>query len=216
MNEVLILDAACGTGGFIHYLQRNGFQHIKGFDLSPEAVKRSRQKTNLDIALLDLNEVLIHYPTQSFDVVVCHDALYFVQDVDFPNVLNSLCKLLKPSGQLIINLPAGNLFRGMHDRTVGIQKRWSYKRFEKMLKLSSVNYTSIEHWNWPFLLSPLILMIRLLQRLKLMIFPHAAVKSDVGLPSLVLNHIFYKLTKWERYLPFKRRFGSSLFIVIHL
>jgi len=214
-KAITILDAACGTGGLIHYLQRNGFQNIKGFDLSPEAVQRSRQKTKADIALLDLKEVLLHYPLQSFDVVVCHDALYFVGDNDFPGVLNSLWSLLKPNGQLILNLPAGNLFKGMHDRTVGIQERWSYKRVEKMLRLSEVSYKSIDHWNWPFLLSPLILMIRLLQRLKLMIFSNTVVTSDVELPPLVLNYIFYKLTKWEGYLPFKRKFGSSLFIVIH-
>jgi len=214
-KEVTILDAACGTGGLIHYLQGHGFESIKGFDLSPEAVKRSRQKTNVDIALLDLKQASAHYPLQSFDVVICHDALYFVEDHDFPYVLKSLYSLLNPTGQLILNLPSGTLFKGMHDRTVGIQKRWSYRKFEKMLKLSGINYKHIEHWNWPFLLSPLILFIRLLQRFKLMIISNATIKSDVELPPLVLNHIFYKLTKWESSLPFKRRFGSSVLIVIH-
>ncbi|MBC7485477.1 MAG: methyltransferase domain-containing protein, partial [Cytophagaceae bacterium] len=55
-KEITILDAACGTGGLIHYLQHNGFENIKGFDLSPEAVQRSRQKTNVDISLLDLKD----------------------------------------------------------------------------------------------------------------------------------------------------------------
>lgn len=214
-KDIAILDAACGTGGLIDYLQCKGFQNINGFDLSEEAVLRSRHKTKVDIVQLKLQAAHLHYAAQSFDVVVCHDALYFVADDEFPKTLHNLWSLLKPGGQLILNLPAGNLFKGMHDRTVGIQERWSFSRFEKMLRLSGINYRSIDRRMWPFLLSPLILMIRLLQRFRLMIFSKTVIKSDVGLPPLVLNRLFYKLTNFETLLPFKRKFGSSIFLVIH-
>jgi len=214
-KDLAILDAGCGTGGLICYLQSKGFTHVKGFDISVDAVDRSRRKTAGDIEQLSIQEASGYYSACSFDVVICNDALYFISDKEFPKALNSLLNLLKKDGQLIINLPAGNWYRGMHDRTVGIQERWSLSKFKQMLNVSGATYDHYESWNWPFLLSPFIGITRFIQRLKLRLFPSDEMASDVTLPPLALNHIFYKLTKWENQLPFKRKTGSSIFIIIH-
>jgi SAM-dependent methyltransferase len=213
-KNIAILDAACGTGGLIKYLQSQGFTDITGFDVSPQAVERSRKKTNQDIQVLDLREVLTRYPTNTFDVIVCNDALYFLSANEFPNVLNQLLSMLKSDGQLILNLPAGNGFKGMHDHSVGIKERWSIKKFEQLLTSSDLTSTKIDYLYWPFLLFPFILATRLTQRFRLFLFPSAVIQSDVSMPPFVLNEIFYKLTKWESRLPFNIKLGSSLFITV--
>ncbi|MDB5274339.1 MAG: hypothetical protein JWO58_2706 [Chitinophagaceae bacterium] len=214
-SSIKILDAACGTGGLIDYLTRQGFSAVQGFDISNFAVQKCREKTKLDIARLDIREAATFYKGSLFDVIICNDALYFVSEEELPVVLQGLLGLLSPNGILIINLPAGNGFRGMHDISVGIQERWNFSKFNKHLSTSSSTPHKVDHFYWPFLLSPLIYSIRLAQRIKLHLFPSSEITSDVALPPLVLNRIFYKLTKWEYYLPFKKRIGSSLFIVIH-
>jgi SAM-dependent methyltransferase len=215
-KDVAILDAACGTGGLINSLQANGYLKIKGFDLSSDAVQRSLQKTKADIAQLSLQDAATYYAGQSFDVIICNDALIYLRQADdLPRVISEWMNMLNKNGTLIINLPALNIFKGMHDISVGISERWTIGKFEKILLASSISYKKLEYSYWPFLLSPLILTARIIQRWKLKLSPGSPVSSDVAVPHRVLNHIFYKLTKWESYLPFKRKFGSSLFIVIH-
>lgn len=210
-----ILDAACGTGGLIHYLNSAGYSSVQGFDTSDLAVKKSEAKTGKHIRQLNLTDVSSVYKASSFDVVICNDALYFIEEKKLPYVINDLLLLLKPNGKLILNLPAGNWFKGMHDLSVGIEDRWSFGKFQKILKGSGVTIQETEHFYWPFLLSPLIFMIRIGQQLKLRLFPASKVSSDVSVPPFLMNELFYHLTKWERHLPFRRSFGSSLFIIIH-
>lgn len=214
-KNIAILDAACGTGGLMKRLIQQGFSNLQGFDVSPYAVSIAKEKTGKEINVLDLKKVDTIYTPNSFDAIICNDALYFVEENELPVVLEKFGNLLKEDGILIINLPAFQLFRGMHDVSVAINERWTYNRFKRVIHHSSLKNARIQHTYWPFLLSPLILATRLLQRLQLKITPDTKVVSDVQLPPMVLNRIFYNLTKWEYYLPFSRWIGSSLFIVIH-
>jgi len=213
-KDSAILDAACGTGGLMKRLIEQGFSNIQGFDVSPYAVSIAQEKTSKEIKLVDLKKAHTIYVENSFDVIVCNDALYFIEESQLPTVLAQLWSLLKEDGVLIINLPAFNFFKGMHDVTVDIHERWTYTKFRKVVKGSSLEKLRTQHTYWPFFLSPLILVARLFQKVQLKLNPDRRVVSDVQLPPLVLNKIFYNLTKWESYLPFSRWVGSSLFIVI--
>lgn len=214
-KDIAILDAACGTGGLMKSLIQQGFSNIQGFDISPYAVALAHRKTGKEILQLDLTEVNKSYASHTFDVVICNDALYFIDERELPKVLAALFSLLKENGVLMINLPAFQVFKGMHDVSVAIHKRWTFGKFCKIAAPAFSGRVEVQHAYWPFLLSPLILAVRLYQRLKLKLNPNIEVVSDVQLPSMVLNKIFYNLTKWESYLPFRKWIGSSLFIVIH-
>ncbi|MDB5255818.1 MAG: hypothetical protein JWM14_513 [Chitinophagaceae bacterium] len=214
-RDISILDAACGTGGLMKVLTEEGFNQVRGFDVSDYAASIARAKTGQEVKVLNLKETGLMYAPHSFDAIICNDALYFISEDQLPAVLKQLWSLLKKDGVLMINLPAFQFFRGMHDVSVDIKERWTYGKFKSIANGVFSDASSTKHVYWPFVLSPLILMVRVLQRLQLKLKPDTKVVSDVELPSLVLNRIFYNLTKWESYLPFSRWVGSSLFIVIY-
>ena len=214
-KNLTLLDAACGTGGLMKRLIHQGFSDVQGFDVSPYAVSIAQEKTDKEIKVLDLKKADTIYLRHSFDAIICNDALCFVEERELSTVLEKLWSLLKEDGILIINLPAFQLFSGMHDVSVAINERWTYNKFKRVIHHTSLAKAKMEHTYWHFLLSPLILATRLFQRLQLAINPDKKIVSDVQLPTLVLNKIFYNLTKWEFNLLFSRWIGSSLFIVIH-
>jgi SAM-dependent methyltransferase len=49
-----ILDAGCGTGGMLTRLRNHGYTNLDGFDLSPDAIKHSRENGFQNVQLLSI------------------------------------------------------------------------------------------------------------------------------------------------------------------
>ena len=211
-KEISILDAGCGTGGLLDYLRTKGYTNIQGFDLSPFAVKACKERNLSNVAILDVHEISSAYLPERFDVIVCNDMLYFVEDEHWAETLKNLYSVIKPGGLLILNLPAFNIFQGTHDVSVGIRSRWTYRRFIQQVVASKLTLQSINYHYWPLLLSPLIVSVRVFQQTKIKLGLAKNIQSDVLLPNDFLNNLFYKLTKFELNLPIRKLFGSSLFV----
>lgn len=211
-KEIKILDAGCGTGGLMTFLITHGYNEIKGFDFSPYAVEANPLKETHEVLEMDVRKATEQYPQAYFDVIVCNDMLYFIPDSELPTVLSNLYKLLAKGGVMIVNLPAHELFKGMHDISVGIDKRWTFKRFRAVVEKAQLDAQSLTYFYWPLFLSPLIFIARVFQRLAMK--KTSNIQSDVNVPPVVINQLFYTLTKAERHFPFRKIIGSSLFVVI--
>jgi SAM-dependent methyltransferase len=211
-QDIQILDAGCGTGGMLSFLREKGYANSCGFDISPFAVKACKERMLNNIQMGAVENVSSMYHAESFDVIICNDMFYFVEEENWADSFNGLFLLLKNGGIIVVNLPAFSVFKGTHDISVGIQNRWTYNRFMKKIIASKINYSIVTYYYWPFLLSPFILAIRFIQRAKLHLGLVKQVNSDVYLPSNSINRLFYFITKLEGHLPFKRFFGSSLHI----
>lgn len=210
VSDPVILDAGCGTGGFIQHLQKEGFTKISGFDLSPEAIEHAR-KASADVQLLDVLKTDVAFPENSFDVVVCNDIFTVLQPGKDREAMEKLVSVLKPGGLLIINLAASTSFAGIHDIAINMTKRYTRACIEKLVR----NLVIVKEITfWPFLLSPLILGIRTYQRLKLFLNKRTPIKSDVRPITPVLNNIFYTITKWENKVQLSKPLGSSIFVVM--
>jgi SAM-dependent methyltransferase len=209
-TNIQILDAGCGTGGMLAFLKENQYHNIKGFDLSPDAVAWARRKIT-DVSLVDLMKADEHYSTNSFDVIISHDNLYFFDEGRDKELVSKLASLLKNDGLLLINLPAGKLFRGSHDIAVGITERYSKKSVQN-LGGDSIEIAEIIHW--PFFLSSIIFFVRTLQRAKLIFSESKNATSDVKLPPGFLNNLFYRITRWENNKWKIKPWGSSIFVTM--
>jgi SAM-dependent methyltransferase len=209
-TNIQILDAGCGTGGMLAVLKENSYCNIKGFDLSPDAVALAKRVIE-DVLLVDLMNVDKHYSHNSFDVIIAHDNLYFFTNGEDKEVVSKLALLLRPGGLLLINLPAGKLFRGSHDIAVGITERYS-KKTVRNLAGDSVEIS--ETIQWPFFLSSIIFFVRTLQRMKMLFKKNKSVTSDVKLPPTFLNHLFFKVTSWENRNWKAKLWGSSIFVTM--
>lgn len=205
-----ILDAGCGTGGFLQHLKVNGFTNVTGFDLSPDAINHA-QAVDPNVIQLDLLETDKVFNANTFDVVVCNDIFTVLPPGKDRVALQKLMYVLKPGGILIMNLAALSAFAGIHDLAVDMTMRYNKKSIRKLAESNSVVK---EFVYWPFALSPFIFAVRSLQRLKLFFNPRTSLVSDVKRIPKALNTLFYSVTKVEISATFPKPWGSSLMVVL--
>ncbi|MBN8551043.1 MAG: class I SAM-dependent methyltransferase [Deltaproteobacteria bacterium] len=204
-----ILDIPCGSGGLLQYLKNRGFSKTEGIDVSPTALKFCKQR-NLDASEGDLRTVGSRFAEDCFDVVICNDGLYFFPLKDQVLIVNQFFKLLKPNGIVCANFPARRIFRGSHDTQVGILRRTESQDLVELFP--SEQFQVLRLTSWPFLLSPLILLARAIQRLRRWC-GHPAQRSDVEVPAAPINFAFGTLCRIETALIRNAPFGSSMFVV---
>ena len=123
-KNISILDAGCGTGGTLLYLNNKGYHNIYGFDISNYAVEICK-KRKLNVFHEDIRNIDKYFNADSIDIIICSDILYFLNFDEIKKVLQHFFTILKNNGIVIINLPALKIFRGTHDIAVGIKCRFS-------------------------------------------------------------------------------------------
>ena len=211
--ELKILDAACGTGGLISFLQKKGYHHITGFDYSQHAIDFSLER-DLDVSFGDLKDVDAFRPLETFDVICCNDALYFLTDTEIINALKSFKKRLNKNGIILINIHAFEAFSGTHDLAVGSSRRFTFEDFHAYFKAAGLHVEFKTYW--PFLLSLPIWLIRNWQRYQIRKgkVNTAGPDSDVGYPGNFINSLLHNTMLLEETFLRSAPFGSSLFMVI--
>ena len=207
-KQIHILDAGCGTGGLLDFLQNDNFSNLSGFDLSIDAVKSSLDK-GLNVKALDLREFF--FQGKKYDVIISNDTLYYLTFEEQKKLLNNFYKSLNKGGVVFFNLPSFNAFEGIHDIAVGIKNRFNKQKIEDLVGLAQFDVQKIY---WPFLLSPLIYLARLIQRFKLKHMKKIKIDSDIDIPSPLVNETLYWLVKFENKYIKRKPFGSSLFLIL--
>jgi len=211
--DLKILDAACGTGGLLSLLQEKGYQNITGFDYSQHAIDFSLER-NLDVSFGNLKDVDTFRPHETFDVICCNDALYFLTDTEIINALKSFKKRLNKNGIILINIHAFEAFSGTHDLAVGSSRRFTFGDFEVYFKSAGLHVTFRTYW--PFLLSLPIWLVRNWQRYQIRKdkINTAGPDSDVSYPGNLINSLLRTTMLLEETFLRSAPFGSSLFMVI--
>jgi SAM-dependent methyltransferase len=212
-KQIQILDAGCGTGGLMSFLIKNGYQNIQGFDYSEDAVSFCKERS-LIVQQIDITDFDKVFENEIFDVIINNDVVYQFENTTIKKIFLIFQNKLKSAGILITNNNAFNLFYGTHDIAVGGKQRFSLSDFEYILK--EIPFKIIYHSYWSWVLSPLILGVRLLQQfqLKFDFIDLKKIKSDVVVPSDFINNLLYRIVKLEEKILKKGFFGSSLFMVL--
>ena len=212
-KEITILDAACGTGGLLSFLKENGYQKLTGFDYSKHAIEFSKER-KLDVSFGDLKNVDAFRHNETYDVICCNDALYFLSDQEIISALESFKKRLKSDGLILINIHAHEAFSGTHDVAVGSSRRFVLNDFVRYAGEANlkVKYTTY----WPFFLSLPIWLVRKWQRYQMRSgkINTAELHSDVSYPGNFVNSILKTVTTMEGVFLPTAPFGSSLFMVL--
>jgi SAM-dependent methyltransferase len=213
-KDIKILDAGCGTGGLMAFLRNNGYNHCKGFDFSEDAVSLAGSR-GFDVSRIDITKISEFFTGQTFDIIICNDVLYQFEDDEISGIFQGLFSKLSSDGFLISNNNAFEVFSGTHDIAVGSKKRFRLDDFISYSKTSGV-FGIHNHTYWSLFLSPLILLIRSIQRLqiRLKLADFDNIKSDVEMPSPFINSILYNIVKFEEKLFKRAPFGSSLFLIL--
>ncbi|MEN6584962.1 MAG: class I SAM-dependent methyltransferase [Sulfuricella sp.] len=102
-----ILDLGCGHGALIHFLREAGYLNVNGVDGSSEQIDLAKALEIEGVSEGDLWEELGRRDDASLDVIVSFDVIeHFARDELIPFV-DSVFRVLKPSGVWIIHVPNG-------------------------------------------------------------------------------------------------------------
>lgn len=95
-----IVDLGCGTGLFLKYLEKKGYENVRGVDLSPENVNRCKE-LNLNVKLIDMYEFM-RETNKKFNLVVMNDLIEHIKKEDVIPTLLQIREVLNARGKLII------------------------------------------------------------------------------------------------------------------
>ena len=210
-KDISILDIGCGTGGLLYFLLHHNYLNLQGIDYSEHSIHFSKLR-NLNVQKCSIADIQTVFKNQKFDVIICNDVFYCLDKLQIIRALSSIDVLLKPNGVFLSNNNAFKVFYGTHDIAVGGKWRFTLEDFQEFTEKTSLKIQYHSYWTW--VLSPLVLSVRIFQRiqLKLGLIDTSKLVSDVSVPSNWLNDFFYKMVKMEEKIWKKGFFGSSLFL----
>lgn len=184
-----LLDAGCGTGGFLRRLgqARPGLAAV-GLDISGQALALARTRVGARLCAGSVNA--LPFADDSFAAVTSIDVLCH-RAVEPLKALSEAFRCLAPGGRLVLNLPAYAWLASAHDLRVHNDRRFT--RGEAVALVEAAGFTVARASYWNMLLLPLMVLRR-------KIFAGSAgSESDVKPYPPVIDRLFFALTAIERW-----------------
>ena len=204
-TKIKILDAGCGTG---RVMKRLEYAEVHGIDFSQDAIdfckKRGLLKTQQGSVLS------LPYPSEQFDVVISMDVIYHQGIPDDRIALREFNRVLKNHGILIVNLPALESLRGVHDQQVHTRERYTTTILKE--RAIAEGFTPLM---MTYRLFPLFPLIFLMRKIKHFFKSNEMPTSDIGRIPLWINQLLYAIVWLENQCLkiFSMPIGTSVFMV---
>lgn len=194
-----ILDAGCGTGGFLARLGRP--HEAIGLEWHAAAAGLAAAKSGRPI----VRGAIAAQPfgPETFGTVVAADVLCHAA-VDPPAALAEVRRILRPGGRLIVNMPAFRSLMSAHDVRVHNVRRMTAPETRRMLETAGFRVIGARYWNG--LALPLMIARR-------KILPWPSDRSDVAAFPPWLDRMLHGMTVLERHLPFPLPAGGSVLAI---
>lgn len=141
-----VLDIGTSTGANLRMLMELGFRHVRGLDMSDEAIRYCAQK---GLGRVDKGDVCaLPFPDASFDLILATDIIEHVDGDDL--ALAEISRILRPGGRVLITVPAFQSLWGLQDE-VSLHKR-RYRKSRFLAKLTRTSLIPIRQYYFNYLL----------------------------------------------------------------
>jgi SAM-dependent methyltransferase len=144
-GEQPILDAGCGTGGFLAQLAaRYPNRALFGLDADASACQRAAAKSVRPVCVGSINA--LPFPRGMFAAVfsvdvLCHSA------VDERCAVLQFHRCLADNGWLVVNVPAYSWMLSQHDAAVHNLRRYTAKSLRRLLEAAGFRMVYATYWN---------------------------------------------------------------------
>src|ERR1700757_1718299 len=167
--DLPILDAGCGTGGFLSRLAAKYYgRPVVGLDFDPGACARAATKSARPVCAGSVND--LPFANDALAAIFSADVLCH-EGVDDHRALRQFHRCLSQNGRLILNLPAYRWMLSRHDVAVSNTRPYTATGLRRLLKGVGFRPVYVSYWN--AVLFPLMVIARKL-------FPEGhGVASDV-------------------------------------
>jgi len=161
-RDGVLLDAGCGTGGFLACLAEAAPGSLRcGLELDEGACRVAAQKAGGRIVAGTVAE--LPFADASLDAIFSADVLCH-RGVAEDQALDGFRRCLKPGGVLVLNLPAYRWLLSAHDVAVDNVRR--YGRGEVLALLAAAGFVDACASYWNSILFPVMVLRRKLLRAK--------------------------------------------------
>lgn len=154
-----ILDAGCGTGGFIKRLAPQfPDRRVDGIDFSALACDLARRRTGANIEVASITS--LPFADESYAAVLSLDVI--VQIPNPQDALREFYRVLTPGGRLVINAAAYRWLWSYHDDSCQTCHRYNKRELVDLIRSAGFRIEQATYWN--FIPLPLIVAKRKLFR----------------------------------------------------
>ncbi len=198
-----VLDAGCGTGGFLRRLMEAvPWRRGMGLEWNPAAAARAAAKAGVPVVSGDVNA--LPFGDGAFGAAVSVDVLCH-RAVEEAAALAGLFRVIAPGGALVLNLPAFEWLRSAHDERVHTARRYTAAGARAAVEAAGFRDVGARYWNGVLL--PLMAVQR-----KVLSRGEAAASDVADFPPW-MDRAFHAATEMERRLPFRMLAGGSVMVV---
>jgi SAM-dependent methyltransferase len=140
-----VLDAGCGTGGFIR--RASGMFHgveFVGIDLFEIACELAKQLGTPHVARASSTD--LPFATASMSAVTSLDVLQHIPEQE--RAVSELFRVLEPGGIAIVNGPAYEWLWSYHDDITDTERRYTRARMTRLLEDAGFTIILATYWNF--------------------------------------------------------------------
>lgn len=142
-----IAEIGCGNGLLQVQIERAYGREVTGFDLNDRALKRNVSSVS-SVYCYDIREQKAEF-RKRFDLILLFDVLEHIDDESA--FMRSALFHLAPSGNVIVNVPAGPRLMSSYDKAVGHKRRYSISSLRKVAGQNRCEVSSWSYWGFPLL-----------------------------------------------------------------